>query len=99
MEISKTQWDIRTEHAFSCVMWRGTSATEHNGSSTNILRLDLVFSNSSGRIPRGLGKMVVNSTKLPWMRDDRVILSLTIGAHNGDDVNYILNIINSVLIC
>lgn len=30
--------------------------------------------------------MVLNSTKLPWMRDDRVILSLTIGAHSGDDV-------------
>lgn len=41
--------------------------------------------------------MVVNSTKLPWMRDDRVILSLTIGAHNGDDVrnalaNHLLSI-------
>lgn len=32
--------------------------------------------------------MVINSTKLPWMRDDRVILSLTIGAHTGDDVRF-----------
>ena len=30
--------------------------------------------------------MVLNRTKLPWMRDDRVILSLPIGAHNGDAV-------------
>ncbi|CCG82525.1 protein of unknown function [Taphrina deformans PYCC 5710] len=30
--------------------------------------------------------MVLNSTKLPWMRDDRVILSLTIGVHSGDDI-------------
>ncbi|ORY84306.1 hypothetical protein BCR37DRAFT_412764 [Protomyces lactucae-debilis] len=28
--------------------------------------------------------MVLNRTKLPWMRDDRIILSLTTGAHSAD---------------